>query len=243
MTLDLTNPTKYVDEETEKKRPGSKLTLPSYVHRLDTLGKTGKANSAQDAQDRMRELQETIEDLKLEHSNLKFIKKMIEDTAEPAGPRTMTLKDMQEAKYAQINGSVRIIGDETITDLRFISTVERINANLEVSGCASLKSLAGLEALTFIGGDLIIRDNPSLRSVAGLGSLDSLGGAVIISRNDQLESLAGMEHHIFSRAMLNGLYVADNENMACLEGAAALDRQSRRAQPENRFECVQREKG
>ena len=91
-------------------------------------------------------------------------------------------------KLNQINGSLLLVGNNTMQNLPMLPQLKDIQQNLHVENNNLLKELSGIEALRRIDGDLIIKDHPHLNAINSLVNIEQISGKVVITNNPILNN-------------------------------------------------------
>ena len=116
---------------------------------------------------------------------------------------------------------IYIANCESLTDIRFLSSIDSVFGSFLIDGCTRLENLDGVDNLKFISPDLRILRNPSLKNISALRNLNRVQQWVVIDENPMLESLDGLENLSFDDDFVFGATLEINNN-ATLTDITAL---------------------
>ena len=122
------------------------------------------------------------------------------------------LEGLRSIEYIQ--GDLRILGNDNLTDIDGLNNLAHISAFLAIYG-TSLKNISGLNSLSSLGGSVEIGNNNSLINIDGLNNLSSMEISFRLENNDSLVNINGLSNLAEIKRVLSISY---NEKLTNLEG-------------------------
>lgn len=143
-----------------------------------------------------------------------------------------------------IGKRVFVDGNDSLSNLQFLSGIKHIPEGFTVQSNELLQSLQGAEALESIGGDFLLQNNPNLADCHALQNLDEIsgkltitslngptdlsfltglrlvGGQFTLSNSPTLTSLNGLGNLV---EVDGGLFITDNPELLSLQGIPSLE--------------------
>jgi hypothetical protein len=118
----------------------------------------------------------------------------------------------------RINNSLYVGWNEALTSMNGLDNLEYIGDALSFERNLVLTTLHGLDNLRYIGGQFWMTHSDALLSLNGLNLVDTIGGRIYIDENAMLQNLNGLENVKHA----DELRVEQNPSMVSLDGLSSL---------------------